>query len=112
MTQPGLTPAAQWAALKARGNYTRAEIDAIDAATPWSEVEPQWWLAMMAARNTIGMSVFAAGAKAFGDRLPLDACPYPDDGITGVDRRMWRNGWFDALDRSIPGHAVDVQQHG
>lgn len=46
-------PAARWAALKARGNPTLAEIEAIDNATPWKEVEPRWWLAMMDARDRI-----------------------------------------------------------
>ena len=39
--------AARWAATKARGNPTLAEIESIDSDTPWSELEPTWWLEMM-----------------------------------------------------------------
>jgi hypothetical protein len=38
------SPSAQWAALK---QETLDRIKTIDKATPWAEVEPQWWLEMM-----------------------------------------------------------------
>lgn len=47
-----------WGALKERGHPTTQEIDAIDKATPWQEVEPTWWLEMMSTYRTIA----AAGA--------------------------------------------------
>ncbi len=42
-----------WEALKVRGGYTIAEIDAIDANTPAMSHEPAWWLEMMEARKAI-----------------------------------------------------------
>lgn len=47
------TPADRWASLKARGNPTLAEIEAIDNATRWAPVEPQWWLEMMDAARQL-----------------------------------------------------------
>lgn len=59
MSKAQHTPRQMWEELKTRGNYTSQEIDAIDKETPWSEVEPEWWLEMMQAR--------AAIAKAKGE---------------------------------------------
>jgi len=47
------SPSDRWEALKRRGNFTVAEIDAIDADTRWQPVEPGWWLEMMAARQAM-----------------------------------------------------------
>lgn len=58
------TPAARdrWAALKARGDYTIAEIDAIASATPGAERElGWWWLEMMEARRKLQNAQVRAG---------------------------------------------------
>lgn len=44
------SPADQWVALKA--DILR-QIEAIDKATPWSEVEPRWWLEMVGIRDDL-----------------------------------------------------------
>jgi len=46
----GASPRERWIALRAQ---FLAEIDAIDKATPWSEVEPDWWLEMANARRSV-----------------------------------------------------------
>lgn len=46
-------PYERWEQLKARGNVTAEEIDAIDRDTPWAEVEPRWWLEMMDFRRSL-----------------------------------------------------------
>ena len=51
------TPCQRWLALKERGGFTLAEIDAVDRDTPadprnpWAE--PAWWLEMMDARRAL-----------------------------------------------------------
>ena len=41
-----------WEALRDREERpTIEEIDAIDNLTPWSEIEPNWWLDMMMERR-------------------------------------------------------------
>lgn len=54
MRTPAKAPSERWAELKARGSYTKAEIDSIDSDTPWAPVEPRWWLEMMDARKALG----------------------------------------------------------
>ena len=41
---------AEWEALKAEFISKIAEIDHM---TPWSNIEPQWWLEMMAAEKAV-----------------------------------------------------------
>lgn len=53
----GTVPSARWKAAKVA---LLREIAAIDDDTPWSEVEPDWWLEMMAVQR-------AALAKAGGE---------------------------------------------
>lgn len=54
------TPCQRWLALKERGGFTAAEIDAVDRDTPadprnpWAE--PAWWLEMMDARQELTAS--------------------------------------------------------
>lgn len=43
----------RWETLKARGYFTVEEINAIDKDTPWSEIEPTWWLEMMGELDTL-----------------------------------------------------------
>lgn len=55
-------PSARWKAAKAA---LLAEIAAIDKATPWSDVEPDWWVEMMAvaaalSRHAIGKTMGVA----------------------------------------------------
>lgn len=43
---------ALWESIK--GNRpTIEEIDNIDSKTPWSNIEPKWWLAMMEVRRQL-----------------------------------------------------------
>ena len=55
-------PSARWRAAK---DALLREIAAIDKDTPWSEVEPDWWIEMMAVaaslhRHAIGKTMGAA----------------------------------------------------
>lgn len=57
-----MSPYQRWQELKAKGP-TLAEIEAIDQATPWGEVEPDWWLEMMGVARELRRSQPGHGSK-------------------------------------------------
>lgn len=85
-----MTPKEQWLALKARGNPTHAEIEAIDKATPWSIVEPEWWLEMMDAQRLI---VTPAPAKT----------PKPEPHTPGILRAEGQHLFSDSMPKRTWG---------
>ena len=68
-------PRERWQRLKARGNYTVEEIEAIDKDTPWSDLgEPAWWLEMMEAQRACRAiaECRSASSQAGPDRVAKD----------------------------------------
>ena len=51
------------AGLVEAATYSREEFDRIDKLTPWSNIEPQWWLAWSEAsrRTSTALAPFAKG---------------------------------------------------
>ena len=47
---PPIIPSARWRAV---AQDLLDQIDIIDAATPWAETEPQWWLEMSEIRRQL-----------------------------------------------------------